>query len=289
MASKQRTLRNIVHANGIGVHTAQKTRVALSPAPANTGIVFRRTDLAATPVEIPARVEFISQTSLSTSLTKNDVQISTTEHLLSALTGLGIDNAYVDLNSSEVPIMDGSANPFVFLIQSAGAEEQAEFKRYLRIKKPISVTENDRYVKLEPFDGFKISFTIQYEHPAFNNKNQSIVYNFSRTSYVREISRARTYGFLSDYEYIKKNNLALGASLNNTVVLDETKVMNEEGLRYSNECVKHKILDAIGDLSLLGYPIVGAFTGYKSGHELNNRLMQKLLSEPDAWEVIISP
>jgi UDP-3-O-[3-hydroxymyristoyl] N-acetylglucosamine deacetylase len=288
MFIKQRTLKNVVCATGVGVHSGEQTLITLRPAPPNTGIVFRRMDLNP-PVEIPARVEFIGDTVLATGLMKDGARVMTIEHLLSALVGLGIDNAYIDLNSAEVPIMDGSASPFVFLIQSAGSEKQDEPKRFVQIKEEILVTDGDKYVKLEPFDGFRISFTIDYNHPLFNEDNQKTVFDFSNTTYVKEISRARTYGFMSDYEHIRKNNLALGASLKNAVVLDATSVMNEEGLRYPNECVKHKVLDVIGDLYLLSHTIIGAFTGYKSGHALNGLLLRELLTRPDSWEIVTIP
>lgn len=288
MFIRQRTLKNVVCATGVGVHSGEQALITLRPAPANTGIVFRRMDLNP-PVEIPARVEFIGDTVLATSLNKDGARVMTIEHLLSALAGLGIDNAYIDLNSAEVPIMDGSASPFVFLIQSAGAEKQDEPKRFVQIKEEIKVADGDRYVKLEPYDGFRISFTIDYKHPLFNADNQKTVFDFSNTTYVKEISRARTYGFMADYEHIRKNNLALGASLKNAVVLDTNSVMNEEGLRYPNECVKHKVLDVIGDLYLLSHTIIGAFTGYKSGHALNGLLLRELLTRPDSWEIVTIP
>lgn len=282
---KQRTLKNVVRATGVGVHTGEKVYLTLTPAPANTGIIFRRTDIKPI-VEIPASVQYIGDTSLSTCLTKADVRVATVEHLLSALAGVGIDNVYIDITSPELPIMDGSAGPFVFLIQSAGIEEQNVPKEFIRIKRKIKIKEGDKTAMIEPYDGFRVIFGIDFDHPLFNEDNQNVTLDFSSTSYVKEVSRARTFGFLSDYEYIRKNNLALGASLDNAIVLDEFKILNQDGLRYSNEFVKHKILDVIGDLYLLGHSLIGSFTGYKSGHTLNSHLLNQLLSEEDAWEII---
>lgn len=282
---KQRTLKNMIRATGVGVHTGEKVYLTLRPAPPNTGIVFCRTDLDPV-VEIPARAEFIGDTSLSTCLVKGNVRIATVEHLLSALAGIGIDNLYIDVTAPELPIMDGSAGPFVFLIQSAGIKEQRAPKRFIRIKRMIEVTHGDKVARIEPYNGFKVTFGIDFEHPMFDIANQRATLDFSSTSYVKEVSRARTFGFLSDYEYIRKNNLALGASLDNAIVLDEYKILNEDGLRYSDEFVKHKILDVIGDLYLLGHGVIGAFTGYKSGHTLNSQLLAKLLSTENAWEIV---
>ncbi len=282
---KQRTLKNIVRATGVGVHSGEKVFITLRPAAANIGIVFRRVDLDPV-VEIPASVKFIGDTSLCTSLTRDGVRIATVEHLLSALAGLGIDNLYVDITSPELPIMDGSAGPFIFLIQSAGIQEQRAAKKFVRIKKRIKVKDDDKWALMEPYDGFKVNFSIDFDHPIFNADNQSACFDFSSTSYVKEVSRARTFGFLSDYEYIRKNNLALGASLDNAVVLDEFKIVNQDGLRYDDEPVKHKILDVIGDLYLLGHSVIGAFSGYKSGHALNSLLLHKLLENQEAWEVV---
>lgn len=282
---KQRTLKNVIRATGVGLHTGKKVFLTLRPAAANTGIIFRRVDLEPA-VEIPARPENVGDTRLSTTLTNGKVRISTVEHLLSALAGFGIDNAYVDVSSDEVPIMDGSAGPFVFLIQSAGVMDQSAPKQFLRIKKPIRVEEDDKWAKFEPFDGFKVGFTIEFDHPAFNEKNCTAEIDFSTTSFVKEVSRARTFGFMRDVELLRENNLALGGSLDNAVVVDDYRILNEDGLRYEDECVKHKILDAIGDLYLLGHSLIGAFTGYKSGHELNNRLLRDLLAHEEAWELV---
>jgi UDP-3-O-[3-hydroxymyristoyl] N-acetylglucosamine deacetylase len=281
----QRTLKNVIRATGVGLHTGEKVYLTLRPAAADTGIVFRRTDLPE-PVEIPAIPENVGDTTLSTTLIKNGIRVSTVEHLLSALAGLGIDNAYIDLNAPEVPIMDGSAGPFVFLLQSAGIHEQNAPKRFIRIKKPIVVEDGDKWVRFEPFEGFKVSFTIDFDHPVFKDQNQTAVVDFSTTSFVKEVSRARTFGFMSQIESLRANNLALGGSLDNAVVLDEYRVLNEDGLRYIDEFVKHKILDSIGDLYLLGHSLIGAFSGHKSGHALNNRLLRELLANQDAWEQV---
>ena len=282
---KQRTLKNVIRATGVGLHTGQKVYLTLRPAVADTGIVFRRVDLDE-PVEIPATPENVGDTTLSTTLIKDGVRISTVEHLLSALAGLGIDNAYIDLNAPEVPIMDGSAGPFVFLIQSAGIQEQNAPKRFIRIKKPITVEDGDKWVRFEPFDGFKVSFTIDFDHPIFSNHQQTAEVDFSTTSFVKEISRARTFGFMSQIETLRASNLALGGSLDNAVVLDDYRILNEDGLRYMDEFVKHKILDSIGDLYLLGRSLIGEFSGYKSGHELNNRLLRTLLANEESWELV---
>ena len=282
---KQRTLKNVIRATGVGLHTGCKVFLTLRPAPADTGIVFRRDDLKP-PVEIVARAENVGDTSLSTSLVKDNVRISTVEHLLSAFAGLGIDNAYVDLSASEVPIMDGSAGPFVFLIQSAGVEEQNQPKKYMRIKRQISVRDGDKWARFEPFEGFKVSFAIEFDHPFFHQRSKHAEIDFSTTSFVQEVARARTFGFMKDVEILREQNLALGGSLDNAVVVDDYRVLNEDGLRYEDEFVKHKILDAIGDLYLLGHSLIGAFHGYKSGHELNNRLLRKILATKDAFELV---
>ena len=282
---KQRTLKNVIRATGVGLHTGKKVYLTLRPAAAGTGIVFRRTDLDP-PVSIPACPENVGDTKLSTTLVKGDVRISTVEHLLSALAGFGVDNACVDLSADEVPIMDGSAGPFVFLIQSAGIEEQNFPKRFLRIIKTVRVEDEDKWAMFEPFDGFRVGFTIQFDHPMFNNQNCHAEINFSTTSFVKEVSRARTFGFMRDVELLRQRNLILGGSLDNAVVVDDYRVLNEDGLRYQDECVKHKILDVIGDLYLLGHSLIGSFRGYKSGHELNNRLLALLLQQKDAWELV---
>ncbi|MGD8784254.1 MAG: UDP-3-O-acyl-N-acetylglucosamine deacetylase [Thioalkalispiraceae bacterium] len=282
---KQRTLKNVIRATGVGLHTGEKVYLTLRPAMPDAGIIFRRVDLSE-PVEIHATPENVGDTTLSTTLIKDGIRISTVEHLLSALAGLGIDNAYIDLNAPEVPIMDGSAGPFVFLIQSAGIEEQNAPKRFIRIKKPVKVKDDDKWAKFEPFDGFKVGFSIDFDHPAFKEDHQTAEVDFSTTSFVKEISRARTFGFMNQIESLRANNLALGGSLDNAVVLDDYRVLNEDGLRYMDEFVKHKILDSIGDLYLLGRSLIGAFSGYKSGHALNNKLLRELIAQEDAWELV---
>ena len=282
---KQRTLKNSIRATGVGLHTGEQVYLTLHPAEPNTGIHFRRVDLE-NPVIIHATPENVGETTLSTTLVSGDVKISTVEHLLSAFAGLGIDNAIVDVNAAEIPIMDGSAGPFVFLLQSAGVKEQDAPKQYLRIKKTIRVENGDKWAEFSPFDGFKVTFTIDFEHPAFEHDVKTATMDFSSTTFVREVSRARTFGFLKDIEILQQNNLALGGSLDNAIVVDDSKVINEDGLRYADEFVKHKILDAIGDLYLLGHSLIGEFKGYKSGHGLNNRLLRTLLEDKDAWEMV---
>ncbi len=281
----QRTLKNSIRATGVGLHTGRKVYLTLRPAAVNTGIVFRRTDLDK-PVSIEARPGNVGDTRLSTTLIKGDVRVSTVEHLLSAFAGLGIDNAYVDLSAPEVPIMDGSAGPFVFLLQSAGIEEQRALKRYIRIKTPIEVRDEDKWARFEPHEGFKVSFSIDFDHPAFHDSCQKMVMDFSTTSFVKEVSRARTFGFTRDFEQLRNNNLALGGSFDNAIVIDDYRVLNDDGLRYKNEFVKHKVLDAIGDLYLLGHSLIGFFSGHKSGHALNNRLLCALLARESAWEIV---
>jgi UDP-3-O-[3-hydroxymyristoyl] N-acetylglucosamine deacetylase len=281
----QRTLKNVIRATGVGLHTGEKVYLTLRPASPDTGIVFRRVDLEPA-VEIRACAENVGDTRLSSTLVQNGVRVSTVEHLLSAFAGLGIDNAYVDVSAPEVPIMDGSAGPFVFLLQSAGVEEQNKAKRFIRIRRRVEVEEGDKRASFEPFDGFKVTFSIDFDHPAFKERAQFATVDFSSTSFVREVSRARTFGFLRDIEMLRQKELALGGSLDNAVVVDDYRVMNEDGLRYEDEFVKHKILDAIGDLYLLGHSLIGAFNGHKSGHALNNRLLLELLSQEDAWEEI---
>ncbi len=282
---KQRTLKNVIRATGVGLHTGDKVYMTLRPAPVNTGIVFRRIDLAQ-PVEIPSRCEFVGDTRLSTTLVRGKVRVSTVEHLLSAMAGLGIDNAYVDLSAAEVPIMDGSAGPFVFLLQSAGIEEQAAPKRFIQIKKAVKVEDGDKWARFEPFDGFKVGFSIEFQHPIFSRRSSAAEIDFSTTSFVKEVSRARTFGFMRDIEMLRERNLALGGSMDNAIVLDDYRVLNEDGLRYEDEFVKHKILDAIGDLYLLGHSLIGSFYGHKSGHELNNKLLRALLADAKAWEEV---
>jgi UDP-3-O-[3-hydroxymyristoyl] N-acetylglucosamine deacetylase len=280
---KQRTLRNVIRATGVGLHTGEKVHLTLRPAAPDTGIVFRRVDLEP-PAEIRACPHNVGDTRLSTTLVSGEVRVSTVEHLLSAFAGLGIDNAYVDVSAAEVPIMDGSAGPFVFLIQSAGIEEQARPKRFIRIKRPVEVRDGEKFARFEPYEGFKVEFTIDFDHPAFHDRAKRAQVDFSTTSFVKEVSRARTFGFLREIEQLRQQNLALGGSLDNAVVVDEYRVLNEEGLRYEDEFVKHKILDAIGDLYLLGHTLIGAFRGHKSGHGLNNQLLRALIADRQAWE-----
>jgi UDP-3-O-[3-hydroxymyristoyl] N-acetylglucosamine deacetylase len=282
---RQRTLKNVIRATGIGLHTGEKVYLTLRPAAVDTGIVFRRVDLDP-PIEIPARAENVGDTTLSTSLVCNGARVATVEHLLSAFAGLGIDNAYVDVSAPEVPIMDGSAGPFVFLVQSAGVEDQNAPKRFIRIKKPLQVEDGDKWARFEPFEGFKVSFAIEFDHPVFKNRCQEAVVDFSTTSFVKEVSRARTFGFMRDIELLREKRLALGGSLDNAVVVDDYRVLNEDGLRYDDEFVKHKVLDAIGDLYLLGRSLIGAFSGFKSGHALNNRLLRALMADESAWELV---
>ncbi|HBC71834.1 MAG TPA: UDP-3-O-[3-hydroxymyristoyl] N-acetylglucosamine deacetylase [Coxiellaceae bacterium] len=282
---KQRTLKNLIRATGIGVHTGKKVYITLRPAPADTGIIFRRVDLTPA-VDILASAENVGDTTLSSCLIKNGVRIATIEHLMSAFAGLGIDNVYVDVSAPEVPIMDGSAGPFIFLIKSAGIEEQNVPKRFLKIKRKIKVKDGDKWACISPYNGFKVSFTIDFNHPVFRDLPQTTTVDFAQASFVKEISRARTFGLLSDYEFLRSKNLALGSSLDNAIVVDDYRVINEDGLRYEDEFVKHKLLDAIGDLYLLGYGIIGSFSGYKSGHALNNTLLKTLLTTENAWEIV---
>lgn len=282
---RQRTLKNTIRATGVGLHTGEKVYLTLQPAPADTGIVFRRVDLDGAP-EIRANPNNVGDTRLSSTLVKDGVRVSTVEHLLSALAGLGIDNIYIDLSASEVPIMDGSAGPFVFLIQSAGIHEQNAPKKFIRIRKTVVVEEGDKWARFEPYEGFRVAFRIDFDHPAFQSRQQEAAMDFSSTSFVKEVSRARTFGFMRDIELLRKNQLALGGSMDNAIVVDDYRVLNEDGLRYDDEFVKHKILDAIGDLYLLGYSLIGAFTGHKSGHALNNKLLLTLLADREAWELV---
>lgn len=279
----QRTLKNTIKATGVGLHSGKKVYLTLKPAPVDTGIVFVRTDLD-TPVEIKAHALNVGDTTLSTTLVNGDASIDTVEHLLSACAGLGIDNAYIEVSAPEVPIMDGSAGPFVFLLQSAGIVEQERAKKFVRILKSISVQDGDKSATFEPYDGFKIKFTIDFDHPVFRNRSQETEFEFSTSGFVKEVSRARTFGFMRDFEYLRANNLALGASVSNAIAVDDYRVLNEDGLRYEDEFVKHKVLDAVGDLYLLGHSLIGRFIGYKSGHGLNNLLLRELLKNPDAWE-----
>ena len=281
----QRTLSNSIKAFGIGLHSGEPIMLKLMPAPPDTGIIFRRVDLDPV-VEIKARAENVGDTTMSTSLTWNDVKISTVEHLLSAMAGLGIDNAYVEVNAPEIPIMDGSAGPFVFLIQSAGLHEQDEPKKFIRIKEKVRVPYNDAWAQVSPFEGFKVAFTGVWDHPVLKKHGTKASINFNSTSFVKEVSRARTFGFLSDLEELKENNLVLGGSEKNAIAIGDDEILNEDGLRLENEMIKHKILDAIGDLYLLGHNLVGSFEGFKSGHTVNNALLRELIARPETWEVV---
>ena len=282
---KQRTLKNSVSVTGVGLHSGEKVMLGLRPAPVNSGIVFRRVDTR--PVEeICARAELVNDTRLSTCMEQNGVRVATVEHLMSALAGLGGDNAYIDLDSAEVPIMDGSAGTFIFLLQSAGIVEQTAAKKFIRVKKTVEVKQGDKWVRFEPHHGYKLTFTINFAHPVFASTKQHVVVDLGEESYVRDISRARTFGFMHDVENMHAQGLALGGSLDNAIVMDEYRVLNADGLRFEDEFVKHKVLDAIGDLYLLGYPLIGAFSGYKSGHALNNALLRALLADEQAWEIV---
>ena len=282
---RQRTLKKSVQATGVGLHTGEKVYLTLRPAPANTGIVFRRIDLEPA-VEMRAEAHLVHDTRLSTCLEVDGVRVATIEHLMSALAGLGVDNAFVDLTSAEVPIMDGSAGTFIFLLQSAGIEEQPAAKKFIRIKKTVEVKDGDKWVRFEPFDGYKLSFTINFAHPVFAATSQHVTIDLGEHSYIREISRARTFGFMQDVESMRAQGLALGANFDNAIHMDEYRVINPEGLRFDDEFVKHKVLDAVGDLYLLGHPLIGAFSGYKSGHALNNALLRELLADREAWEFV---
>ena len=282
---RQRTLKTLIRATGVGLHTGEKVAMTLRPAQPDTGIVFRRIDTPQ-PMDIPATALRVVDTRLCSVLEEHGARVATVEHLMSAFAGLGIDNAYVDLTGPEVPIMDGSAGPFVFLLQSAGIEEQSRPKKFIRIKRTIEVHDGDKWAKFEPFDGYKLSFSIVFAHPVFERSAQSATIDFAETSYVKEVARARTFGFMQDVENLRSNGLALGGSLDNAIVMDEYRVLNAEGLRYGDEFVKHKLLDAIGDLYLIGHPLLGAYSAHKSGHGLNNRLLREALDQPDAWEMV---
>ncbi|MEZ5475712.1 MAG: UDP-3-O-acyl-N-acetylglucosamine deacetylase [Steroidobacteraceae bacterium] len=282
----QRTLKNTIRASGVGLHTGTKVLMTLRPGEVDTGIVFRRIDLDP-PIDLPAHAENVGDTELGTTLVKDGARVSTVEHLLSAFAGLGIDNAIVEVSAPEVPIMDGSAGPFVFLLQSAGVAEQKTAKKFVRIKKTVRVEDGDKWAEFKPFDGFKVNFEIEFDHPVFKRRTQAASMDFSSTSFLKEVSRARTFGFMRDLETLRDRNLALGGNLDNAIVLDDFRVLNEDGLRYEDEFVKHKILDAIGDLYLLGHSLIGEFSGFKSGHALNNRLLRALLADPSSWEAMV--
>ncbi len=282
---QQRTLKSLIRATGVGLHSGVKVTMTLRPAAPDTGIVFRRVDLDP-PVELRADPFAVGDTRLASCLERDGARISTVEHLMSALSGLGIDNAWVDVDAAEIPIMDGSAAPFVFLIQSAGVEEQKAAKKFIRVKKPVRVEDGDKWAELTPYDGFRLTFSIVFSHPVFDKSNPSVTVDFAEHSYVREVARARTFGFMQDVENMRSQGLALGGSLENAIVMDEYRVLNADGLRYSDEFVKHKVLDAVGDLYLLGHPLLGAFSAHKSGHALNNKLLRALMADKTAWEMV---
>ena len=282
---QQRTIKNVTRATGVGLHSGEKVYLTMRPAAPDAGVVFRRVDVEP-PVEIPADATLVSETTLCTGLSQGGAKVQTVEHLMSALAGLGIDNILIELSAPEVPIMDGSSGPFVFLLQSAGIVEQDARKRFIRIKRPVEVRDGDKIARFEPFDGFRLGFTIEFNHPAIPTSQSRAEVEFSTENYIREVSRARTFGFMHDLEYMRDRNLGLGGSMDNAIVLDDFRVLNDDGLRYADEFVRHKILDAVGDLYLAGHPIIGAFEGFKSGHALNNTLVRALLADRSAWEEI---
>ncbi|GAB3334758.1 UDP-3-O-acyl-N-acetylglucosamine deacetylase [Marilutibacter aestuarii] len=282
---RQRTLKNVIRATGVGLHSGEKVFLTLRPGPVDGGIVFRRVDLDPV-VELPAHADLVTETMLCTGLSRGEGKVMTVEHLMSAMAGLGIDNATIDLSAAEVPIMDGSAGPFVFLLQSAGIVEQDAPKRFIRIKHPVEVRDGDKIARFTPHDGFRIGFTVEFDHPAIPSSQSRAEVEFSTASYVKEVSRARTFGFMRDLEFMRERNLGLGGSMDNAIVLDEFRVLNEDGLRYADEFVRHKILDAVGDLYLAGRPIIGAYEGFKSGHALNNKLVRALMAETSAWDEV---
>ncbi|MDJ0904870.1 MAG: UDP-3-O-acyl-N-acetylglucosamine deacetylase [Woeseiaceae bacterium] len=282
---KQRTIKTTIRATGVGLHNGEKVYMTLRPAAENSGITFRRVDLEP-PVDVKVDPRLVGETMLGTTLIKDGVKVATVEHLMSALAGLGIDNINIDLSAAEVPIMDGSAGPFVFLLQSAGIEEQQAEKKFIRIKRKVRVEDGDKWAEFHPFNGFKVNFEVYFNHPVFNKIKQEASIDFSSTSFLKEVSRARTFCFLRDVEALRERNLTLGGSMDNAIVLDDYRILNEDGLRYANEFVIHKILDAIGDIYLLGHPIIGEFRAYKSGHDLNNKLLRAMLDEKSTWEEI---
>ena len=286
---KQRTVKQLIKTIGIGLHSGTRVDLTLRPAPPDTGIVFRRVDLAP-PVELPASAVGVGDTRMASTLDKDGVKVSTVEHLMSACAGLGIDNLYIDLTAEEIPIMDGSASSFVFLLQQAGLQEQGAAKKFIRIKKAVEVREGEgdklKWARLEPYDGFKLKFFIEFNHPAVDSTGQIAEVDFEAESYVKEIARARTFGFMQDVETLRGMGLARGGSLENAIVMDEYRILNPDGLRYENEFVRHKILDAIGDLYLIGHPLLAAYVAHKSGHGLNNQLLRALLAQPDAYDIV---
>ena len=285
----QRTLKTLTKAVGVGLHSGQRVELTLRPAPADTGIVFRRVDLPE-PVDIPVKAESVTDTRLASTISVGHAKVHTVEHLMSACAGLGIDNLYVDITAEEVPILDGSASSFVFLLQSAGVVEQKAPKRFIRVLKPVQVSEgegqNIKWARLEPFHGYKLSFEIEFHHPAVDSTGQQVVFDMSEGVYARDIARARTFGFTKDVEMMRANGLALGGGLDNAIVMDDYKVLNADGLRYDDEFVKHKILDAMGDLYIVGHPLLAAYSAFRSGHAMNNQLLRALLAQPDAYEIV---
>ena len=282
---RQRTLKTQVKTTGVGLHSGVKVEMTLRPAAAGTGILFRRVDLDP-PVNIPVDPYKVTDTRLCSALTVDQAKVATVEHLMSALAGLGIDNIVIDLTGPEVPILDGSAAPFVFLLQSAGIKELNAPKQFVRILQPIEVKEGDKWVRLSPYDGFRVDFTIDFDHPVFEESSQVVSVDFDNTSYIREVARARTFGFMHEVEMLRNNNLALGGSLDNAIVMDEYRILNADGLRYDDEFVKHKVLDAIGDFYMIGKPIIGRLEANKSGHALNNQLLRALVENQAAWELV---
>lgn len=280
---QQRSIKTSIRATGLGLHSGSKVLLTLRPAPPNTGIVFRRVDLSPC-VEIPAKPENVLETELATSLGKGEHRISTVEHLMSAFAGLGVDNCIVEVDHAEVPVMDGSAAPFVFLLQSAGVVDQGVAKRFIRITKPVEVKMGDKWARVTPYQGFKLDFSIDFDHPAVRSTQQSLQFDFATASFVKEISRARTFGFMRDFELLRKKGLARGASMENAIALDSDRVMNEEGLRYPDEFVRHKALDAIGDLYMMGHCMLAKIEAHKSGHHLNNLLAREVMQRTDCWE-----
>lgn len=282
---RQRTLKSIVKATGVGLHGGRKVQLVLRPAAPNTGIVFHRVDVTP-PVDLPADPYSVCDTRMCSGLEREGAKVGTVEHLMSALAGLGIDNLHVDVDAPEIPILDGSAGPFVFLLQSAGIEEQKAPKRFLRVKKAVEYREDDKWVRLEPYDGFRLTFSIVFNHPAIEKTSTSVTVDFAEQSYVRDVARARTFGFMQDVDMMRANGLALGGSLDNAIVMDEYRVLNADGLRYVDEFVKHKVLDAIGDLYLCGHPLLAAYSAHKAGHALNNQILRVLLEDRSAWEIV---
>ena len=283
---RQRTVKESIRATGVGLHSGEKVYMTLRPAPVNTGVIFRRVDLEP-PEDLPAAAVKVTETTLGTTLEEGRAKVATVEHLLSAVAGLGLDNLFVDLSAAEVPIMDGSAAPFVFLLQSAGIEEQNAHKRFIRIRKKVEVHDSGKWARFEPYDGYRINLEIDFDHPVFRHQSQKASLEFSTTAFLKEISRARTFGFMRDIEYLRSNALTLGGSLDNAIVLDDYRVLNEDGLRFKDEFVRHKILDALGDLHLLGGGVIGEFTGFKSGHALNNQLLRAVLADSSNWEEVV--